>query len=291
MDTEAAQPTEEQPQNSLDLSKFYDASQETEEEVVTPSDSEDLPKQTTDEEDSDADDIVEDDDSDQTEDDDSDTIDVYEVDGEEYTAEQLKEFKKGYLRQSDYTKKTQEIAEEKKQALKLKEDYSERLKRADVSIELAQNLLNDKFKEVNWKELSREDPGEYLALKEELEESQKQIDKAIAERDKIQQQEQKEIMAEHSKEFSKRFPDLNKDKLSEWEQTIVKLGGDVNQANSVTDPFFWSLVDEANKWRLANDKDAIENKRVKKVRKVAKSIKKVKKAEPKRAADILYGTN
>jgi hypothetical protein len=39
-----------------------------------------------------------------------------EIDGEKYTVDQLKEYKKGYLRQSDYTKKTQEIASQKKEA-------------------------------------------------------------------------------------------------------------------------------------------------------------------------------
>lgn len=291
MDTEQAQPSEEQPTNSLDFSKFYDASSDNE-EVVSQSESEDLSQQATEDEDVDADDIVDDENSEQTEDEESDTIDVYEIDGDEYTADQLKEFKKGYLRQSDYTKKTQEIAEERKQAQKLKDDYSDRLKRADISIDLAQNLLTEKFKGINWKELSREDPGEYLSLKEELDESQKQIDKAIAERDALVNQEQQDLMKKHSQEFAKRFPDLNKDTLSNWEQTIVKLGGDVNQANSVTDPFFWSLVNDANKWRMANDKDAIEGKRVKKVRKIAKSVKKSKPVEqPKRAADIFYGTN
>jgi hypothetical protein len=39
----------------------------------------------------------------------------FELDGEKYTLQQLKEFRQGYLRQSDYTKKTQEIANQRKQ--------------------------------------------------------------------------------------------------------------------------------------------------------------------------------
>lgn len=39
-----------------------------------------------------------------------------EIDGEVYTPEQLKEFRQGYLRQSDYTRKTQEIAQMRKEA-------------------------------------------------------------------------------------------------------------------------------------------------------------------------------
>ena len=47
---------------------------------------------------------------------DSDTSsnDTFNIDGEVFTKEQLIEFKKGYMRQSDYTKKTQELAEQRK---------------------------------------------------------------------------------------------------------------------------------------------------------------------------------
>lgn len=40
---------------------------------------------------------------------------TYNIDGQEYTIEQLREFKNAGLRQSDYTKKTQEIANMRKQ--------------------------------------------------------------------------------------------------------------------------------------------------------------------------------
>lgn len=39
---------------------------------------------------------------------------TFEIDGEEFSLEQIKEFKKGYMRQSDYTKKTQELARQRK---------------------------------------------------------------------------------------------------------------------------------------------------------------------------------
>ena len=45
----------------------------------------------------------------------------YEVDGEKVTAEQLREWKQGYMRTQDYTKKTQEIAEAKRELSRAKE--------------------------------------------------------------------------------------------------------------------------------------------------------------------------
>lgn len=39
----------------------------------------------------------------------------FEIDGEKLTPQQIKEYRQGYLRQADYTKKTQEIASQRKQ--------------------------------------------------------------------------------------------------------------------------------------------------------------------------------
>lgn len=50
----------------------------------------------------------------------------FEIDGEKLTPQQIKEFRQGYLRQSDYTKKTQEIANlrnQNKEALELYEYF------------------------------------------------------------------------------------------------------------------------------------------------------------------------
>lgn len=50
----------------------------------------------------------------------------FEIDGEKLTPQQIKEYKQGYLRQADYTKKTQEVAnqrKEHKEALELYEYF------------------------------------------------------------------------------------------------------------------------------------------------------------------------
>lgn len=39
----------------------------------------------------------------------------FEIDGEKFTAEQIREWRKGNMRQSDYTKKTQEVAKQREQ--------------------------------------------------------------------------------------------------------------------------------------------------------------------------------
>jgi hypothetical protein len=47
----------------------------------------------------------------------------FEIDGEKFTTDQIKEWRKGNMRQSDYTKKTQEIAAQRKQMQEAVELY------------------------------------------------------------------------------------------------------------------------------------------------------------------------
>jgi hypothetical protein len=46
-----------------------------------------------------------------------------DLDGEKVTLDQIKEYRKGYLRQSDYTRKTQEVAAQRKELQQAKEVY------------------------------------------------------------------------------------------------------------------------------------------------------------------------
>lgn len=52
------------------------------------------------------------------------TESFFELDGEKLTAQQIKEYKQGYLRQSDYTKKTQEVANQRKEHQEALELYN-----------------------------------------------------------------------------------------------------------------------------------------------------------------------
>lgn len=52
-------------------------------------------------------------------------VDKFNIDGEEITLEQIKEWKQNGLRQSDYTKKTQELAQQRKELEALKGDLPE----------------------------------------------------------------------------------------------------------------------------------------------------------------------
>jgi len=78
----------------------------------------------------------------------------------------LDEMLKGYQRQSDYTRKTQALAEERKQNQQLVNEYSQRL--AQVS-QLAEQLqANPEIPEpnINWDKLYHEDPVEWTVQRQ-----------------------------------------------------------------------------------------------------------------------------
>lgn len=90
-----------------------------------------------------------------------DTPQYIELDGEQLTLEQIREFKQGYLRQSDYTKKTQILAQERerlKEAVELYEylqnnpEIAQRLVEEDTGVKnIAPTQENQMLKDLSYK--------------------------------------------------------------------------------------------------------------------------------------------
>lgn len=95
-----------------------------------------------------------------------------ELDGEKIP---LKEIKNGYMRQSDYTKKTQEVAKLRHEAdeiartaeSKANELVKQRFEM--VALDVEKRLMA--YQNIDWKSLARQNPGEYTALQAEYNES------------------------------------------------------------------------------------------------------------------------
>lgn len=90
-----------------------------------------------------------------------DTPQYIDLDGEQLTLEQIREFKQGYLRQSDYTKKTQILAQERerlKEAVELYEylqnnpEIAQRLVEEDAGVKnIAPTQENQMLKDLSYK--------------------------------------------------------------------------------------------------------------------------------------------
>lgn len=89
-------------------------------------------------------------------------ISKYNIDGEEFTVDEIREWKRGNMRQSDYTRKTQEIAKQRKEAQEALEVYNYLMSNQ----ELVKKLV----------ELDTENPLEANKAKEKLDPIKKELE-------------------------------------------------------------------------------------------------------------------
>lgn len=133
----------------------------------------------TDEEDTD----VEEDESEEADDSEDEEPDVYTLTiGDEEVKVNLDEMKKGYLRQSDYTRKTQALADERKGIAAEKEEATKAKAQAQEYLQFAQVMALadlEPFKDVKWDELKRSDEFEYNDKRSEYNDAVDRYNKAL----------------------------------------------------------------------------------------------------------------
>lgn len=145
-----------------------------------------------------------------------------EVNGEEKTVEELKS---GYLRQQDYTRKTQALSEEKKAfAEQLAAVDQERAQYAEALPMLAQQIQQSVEQEPDWDTLYDTDPA--LAAKAErqwrkqLEDKQQQLQAVQVEQQRMQQIHQQR-MDQARAQFVEQQREVLPDLIPEWRDTKV----------------------------------------------------------------------
>lgn len=113
------------------------------------------------------------------------------------------EARKGYLRERDYTKKTQQLAEDRKAAEALKTELTEskqQLAQVLQSLAMAADKDLAEFAGIDWKKLEQEDPYEY-------EEKARRYD-ALRRQHEQASEHQKALQAEYEKEFQEQVEQL-----------------------------------------------------------------------------------
>ena len=154
--------------------------------------------------------------------DDEELLFAVRVDGEEQEVT-LDELLKGYSRQSAFTKKTQDLAEERKQIEALQTQYNqdmqqiqaERQQYAQHLQQIIENSTLDQYATVDWDRLKSEDPIAFLEKKEEFREAQEKIARV--------QQQQQQATARNQAEAQQQWQESLKtehaalvEKLPEW---------------------------------------------------------------------------
>lgn len=185
---------------------------------------------------------------------------TYDGEDHEVTLEKLRD---GYLRQSDYTKKTQAVAEQRKaveaQTVELTEAYTNLTKKAALVDALLERDLAP-FKDVDWASLRAEDPVAYADKRIAFDEAQQarrevreQMQAVFEYNKKMQEDNAKQVAAAESKEALKLFPEWDsQEKALAGTQTIKayaeKVGYTPQQIEGMVSARDMLVLDKARKW-------------------------------------------
>ena len=182
---------------------------------------------------------------------------------------------KGYLRQADYTKKTQEISTERQkyeqQFLQYEQQTLNRLNEIDQTLrEVSQQ--NDLTPE-QWSELRRTNPEAYLLKREEMREREAQISAVKQERDLrqrqvmlIEQRKRVEWLEQNDSKLAERIPEWKdseaKTKLqTQLSEYLLEQGFDPAAVHGIDDARTVEVAYKAMKWdQLQKSKPLITKK-------------------------------
>jgi len=170
---------------------------------------------------------------DELEDEEPEPLHTVKVDGEELQVP-YEELVKGYSRQADYTRKTQQLSQERQQFLTEREAVQAERQQYAVLLNRLQERLTDE-PEPNWAELKERDPVEYAVQKEEWRERKEAIRAAEMEKQRLAQQQMQEQANQHQARLQQEKEQLL-EKVPEWadpevatkeQQELVEFATDV----------------------------------------------------------------
>lgn len=162
----------------------------------------------------------------------------------------ISELKNGYQRQADYTRKTMEVAEQRKaaeaqiaQVQQERQAYAANLQRMQVQLEGALQQQQ----QTNWEELLQSDPVEYLRQQHQAQARQAQLSQVYAEQQKVAALQQAEAeqsrsayLAQQQEELLAKLPDWKDGAKAQAEKTALRdylldAGYDRRTVETITD--------------------------------------------------------
>jgi len=219
------------------------------------------------------------------------------VDGEEVEVS-LDELISGYSRQSDYTRKTQELASQRNEMAQLQQQWASEISQAqaerqqyiDALGQFVQNAMGglEQFQNVDWENLRQTDPIAFVTKKEELREAQDRVRQAQEEQGKALQKQQEEtaklrqlaVQEEHAKlvaavpEWNE--PEKRNQMASELSTYAIEQGFTKEELRELIDHRSLLVLMKAQKYDALQKSD-VKSKKVKNKPKVVRSGKGVSK--------------
>ena len=208
------------------------------------------------------------------------------VDGEEFEVG-IEELKNGYQRQADYTRKSQALAEQRKETEQIQ---SERMKLEQERqmyanglqmLQEQQKAKLDEFTNTDWETLKAEDPYQYMIKKDEFRDAQEKVYNVANQQAQIQQEQAEEAQKARAHFVQQEYNRLV-EALPEWKDKNSTVKKDVQEyaksvgflpeeINQLADHRSVLVIKKAMEYDKLTTKVAPKKKAVKKVPKVQKS--------------------
>jgi len=166
-----------------------------------------------------------------------------EYNGKTYKVE--KDLKDGFLMQSDYTRKTQELAEQRKAFEAQREEWSklsETELKAQADVTSIDQALSE-FQQIDWNRWQEQDPAaaqraftQYQLLKDERQQALNTFQQARQERTLQEQRESAERLQKGTAQLAKEIPGWGQEKATELLNFGQQLGFDQQELMQIDDP-------------------------------------------------------
>tara|TARA_A100000172_G_C3037984_1_gene109244 strand:- start:59 stop:1093 length:1035 start_codon:yes stop_codon:yes gene_type:complete len=210
------------------------------------------------------------------------------VDGQEQEVN-LEELTKGYSRQSDYTRKTEKLSQDRKSVEELKNEYTRQNEEAKIKrdqyekqLQVLSEQLRSSEQKVDLDKLYENDPAEYVRVKAEQDRRKELLEKSNQERERILAEKQEEqgkqynsYLEQQRQLLAQKLPIYaDKEKGADFVKNLTNYAKEIGY----TDQEINMLVDHRSVIMLANayrydklKKANLKNKKVTKVSKVVSS--------------------
>jgi hypothetical protein len=208
------------------------------------------------------------------------------VDGEELEVG-IDELKNGYQRQADYTRKSQALAEQRKETEQIQSERMQLEQERQMyanglqMLQEQQSAKLNEFNSVDWESLKTEDPYAYMIKKEEFRDAQEKV-QGVAQQQQYVQQEQMHQQQAAKAEFVRAEYARLVEALPEWENKESTIKKDIRdyaatagfrpeEIDQLADHRSVLVIQKAMEYDKLTKKVAPKKKAVKKVPKVQKS--------------------
>ena len=208
------------------------------------------------------------------------------VDGKEIEVN-IDELKNGYQRQADYTRKSQALAEQRKETESIQSERMQLEQERQMyanglqMLQEQQSAKLNEFNSVDWESLKTEDPYAYMIKKEEFRDAQEKV-QSVAQQQQYVQQEQMQKQQTAKAEFVRAEYARLVEALPEWENKESSIKKDIRdyaatvgfrpeEIDQLADHRSVLVIKKAMEYDKLTKKVAPKKKAVKKVPKVQKS--------------------